>query len=220
MYSDLSKRKRNAGFTKGNQFISPSVKCNENQHCKHAHRTRGVLKCMGIVGVLVVIGGVFLCVVALKGASDSSDEEGASACSVPRMNFERKMGMDKCKVETNRGGRHLVVEETRSDVGRDNSGSFGSRVEEVQVVGWAEWHYVACNGGAMVTKVDPPAEGDLMIPAELGGRPVVCIGERVFFRCGKLTSVKIPEGVTTIGVNAFRSCHAMKNIVMTAEGDF
>ena len=45
--------------------------------------------------------------------------------------------------------------------------------------------------------------GNIIIPSELGGKPVTAIGEKAFFQNKTITSVKIPEGVTSIGNSAF-----------------
>jgi hypothetical protein len=45
---------------------------------------------------------------------------------------------------------------------------------------------------------------DVVIPASIGGKPVVAIGSSAFNGAG-LTSVTIPEGVVTIGISAFRN---------------
>lgn len=47
-------------------------------------------------------------------------------------------------------------------------------------------------------------ESKLMISSDIEGTKVVGIGNSAFSRCSSLTSVVIPEGVTSIGENAFR----------------
>ena len=56
--------------------------------------------------------------------------------------------------------------------------------------------------GVTITKYNGSAK-NIVIPSELGGKPVTAIGEEAFFQNKTITSVKIPEGVTSIGNSAF-----------------
>ena len=71
------------------------------------------------------------------------------------------------------------------------------------------WKY-EISGGVAVVKGCEPADGELFIPATLGGKPVVAIKDYAFFGCDKLTSVTFPESVTNIGVKAFKNCTSLK----------
>lgn len=63
-----------------------------------------------------------------------------------------------------------------------------------------------------------PIAGDLVIPtsAKYGAvsYEVVSIGENSFYNCSKLTSVDIPNTVTTIKSNAFFGCYNLEPIVI------
>ena len=52
--------------------------------------------------------------------------------------------------------------------------------------------------------------GSVVIPASVtySGKTysVTCIGESAFYECSSLTSITIPEGVTSIGNRAFWNC--------------
>ncbi|MEI6797331.1 MAG: leucine-rich repeat domain-containing protein, partial [Methanomassiliicoccales archaeon] len=50
------------------------------------------------------------------------------------------------------------------------------------------------------------ADSIITIPSTLGGYPAVVIGQNAFQQCRFLTSVTIPNNVTTIGEYAFFSC--------------
>ena len=53
---------------------------------------------------------------------------------------------------------------------------------------------------------------DVVIPAEIEGVPVTVIGKLSFFNNDKLTSVEIPESVTSIGLGAFSWCVKLASI--------
>ena len=55
---------------------------------------------------------------------------------------------------------------------------------------------------------------NLVIPSELGGKPVTEIGRLAFAHCDSLTEVTIPEGVTSIGDSAFRNCSSLTKVTI------
>ena len=71
------------------------------------------------------------------------------------------------------------------------------------------------NGVATVTDCDSSAV-NVEIPSQLGGCPVVNIGESAFMYCNALTSVKIPDSVTYIGDSAFYGCGKLSSISLPA----
>lgn len=54
--------------------------------------------------------------------------------------------------------------------------------------------------------------GDVIIPNTINGLPVAAIADGAFFNCYGLTSVAIPDSVTSIGDYAFFACPALKAI--------
>lgn len=71
--------------------------------------------------------------------------------------------------------------------------------------------YTINNGEVTITGYEG-TETDLVIPNEIGGCPVISIGNSAFKFCTGLTSVTIPDGVTSIGIYAFAECRALKYI--------
>lgn len=55
--------------------------------------------------------------------------------------------------------------------------------------------------------------GDVVIPSEIDGKKVTAIGEFAF-ESTDLTSVTIPDSVTSIGWEAFRYCGSLKNVTI------
>lgn len=96
----------------------------------------------------------------------------------------------------------------------------------------AEWDYVLnrdTDTGEAVGATVTGYKGDdsvLDIPATLGGYPVVAIDSRAFWGDWSLTSVTVPEGVTTIGYRSFYECgkletvHLPSTLVKIHEGAF
>ena len=66
-----------------------------------------------------------------------------------------------------------------------------------------------------VTGIGTYTNAHLVIPKTHNGYPVVAIGERAFEYCSKLTSVTIPDSVTTIGDYAFLYCSSLTSVNMT-----
>ena len=67
------------------------------------------------------------------------------------------------------------------------------------------------DGTLCITESEDVA-GDLVIPAQIDGRPVTVIGARAFEANGELTSVTLPEGLTEIQRHAFCECESLCSI--------
>ena len=65
-----------------------------------------------------------------------------------------------------------------------------------------------------VSDCNESASGELTIPSTYRGLPVVSISDFAFKDCSKLTSVTIPDSVTTIWINAFSGCSNLTSVTI------
>ena len=65
-----------------------------------------------------------------------------------------------------------------------------------------------------ITGSKPKATGDLIIPATIGSLPVTRIDHWAFCGCSGLTSVTIPDSVTSIGNAAFYQCRGLTSVIL------
>ncbi|MDB4721134.1 leucine-rich repeat protein, partial [Verrucomicrobiales bacterium] len=71
--------------------------------------------------------------------------------------------------------------------------------------------------GATITDCDEDAVGAIEIPSSIAGVPVKKIANNAFSDCRLITSVKIPETITSIGSKAFANCILLKSIYFDGE---
>ena len=76
--------------------------------------------------------------------------------------------------------------------------------------------------GGLEINADPEKRdnitGELVIPSEVNGKKVVAIADNGFLGCSQITSVTVPDSVTTIGFAAFNSCPQIKEITIPFVG--
>ena len=89
------------------------------------------------------------------------------------------------------------------------------------VVDGIEWQYTVDNDQAIIENMytDFPAipsdtTGDIIVPSSFGCYPVIAIGDGAFSGCSSLTSVTIPESVTSIGDRAFIGCSSLTSVTI------
>ena len=68
-------------------------------------------------------------------------------------------------------------------------------------------------GGCAITKYRGKG-GEVNVPPTIGGRKVVEIGREAFMFCSSLTSITLPEGVTSIGDRVFYDCSSLTRVVL------
>lgn len=83
-----------------------------------------------------------------------------------------------------------------------------------QAYTYGDYTYSVSNRTATITDFSTKFEGELVIPATLGGYPVTAIGEKAFYNCNYITGVAIPECVTSIGDWAFFGCSSLLDIAI------
>lgn len=91
----------------------------------------------------------------------------------------------------------------------------GEAVPEILTCGDFEYALLE-DGTAEITKYLGKAE-TLEVPSELDGHNVISIADEAFFYCSDLTSVTIPDSVTSIGVNPFMLCNNLTQIVVSPD---
>jgi hypothetical protein len=77
----------------------------------------------------------------------------------------------------------------------------------------AQFNYTTISGTITITGYTGPG-GAVTIPDTINGLPVESIGDWAFSECISLTSVAIPDSVTTIGIEAFWGCTSLTSVMI------
>src|SRR5690348_4894434 len=76
----------------------------------------------------------------------------------------------------------------------------------------AQFLFVTNNAAITITGYTG-AGGDVVVPDNINGYPVISIGNSAFLNCSNLTSIILPEGITNIDIQAFTGC-GLTNIII------
>ena len=74
--------------------------------------------------------------------------------------------------------------------------------------------YCVYSDHAAVHKCSNQAEGDINIKASVDGQPVTEMMSNGFYCCSKLTSITLPDTLTTIGYGAFTGCNGLTSFTV------
>ena len=79
-----------------------------------------------------------------------------------------------------------------------------------------EWEYTKNKDGSVTAAIYNGLDSDVVVPEEIKGRKVTGISEYLFTRSNKtdITSITIPDSVTTIGDHAFYKCEKLTSVIM------
>ncbi len=85
----------------------------------------------------------------------------------------------------------------------------------------AQYSTTTSNGQITITRYTGPNSGNVVVPATIGGLPVIAVGGPTSGGGGNafsgetgIQSIVIPEGVTTIGPGAFASCEGLTSVTL------
>ena len=92
--------------------------------------------------------------------------------------------------------------------------AFAEEGEEMEEWICGDYTYVLLeDGGARITDYEGE-DAELSIPDELDGHPVREIGEEAFYWCDFLTTITLPDALTSIGDNAFSGCFSLTTVTL------
>lgn len=100
--------------------------------------------------------------------------------------------------------------------------SFQANAETQEVAG-VVWTYRPCEGGVAVASghayrpaIPSNTAGEVVIPSQLGGQPVVKIGKYAFYGCAGVSAVAMSNDVNEVCDYAFRSCSNLVAVALSS----
>ena len=86
----------------------------------------------------------------------------------------------------------------------------GAAIESDEAVGKSSFTYSVSNNQVTITGLSDEYLTDLVIPDTIEDLPVTTIKENAFNGCSQVTSITVPNSVTSIGVGAFKGTNPTK----------
>ena len=91
-----------------------------------------------------------------------------------------------------------------------------SAATEESVEGY--YHFAKSDGEVTITDVDTAISGEVVVPNILDGCEVVAIGKYAFEGCDKVTSITVPDCITTIHEGAFKDMVSLEKMTIPFVG--
>ena len=80
-----------------------------------------------------------------------------------------------------------------------------------------DYEYVLLEDGTAEIVMYHGKENHLIISDKLNGHSVTAIGDQSFYKCSSLTSVSIPDTISTVGVNPFAYCDKLIKLMVSPD---
>ena len=80
------------------------------------------------------------------------------------------------------------------------------------------YSYTVKNSTATIKNVDSSISGDVIVPSVIDGYEVVAIADNAFLNCVNITSIEVPDSVTSIGKGAFNGVNNLESMTIPFVG--